>query len=133
MPTDILQEKMDTVSKEKNTNQWPEELDALKAAPQHHTLLFENEFVRVLDTNISPGEITNLHTHQFPASLYILSWSDFIRYDADGNVLVDSKTLAKTPGPGSALWSGPLAPHSLKNIGENDLHVISVEIKRHNT
>ncbi len=39
----------------------------------------------------------------------------------------------KTPDPGSALWSRPLAPHSLKNVGEKDLHVISVEIKKKNS
>ena len=110
--------------------EWPDELDALIASPQHHKLLFENEFVRVLDTNIPPGEITNLHTHQFSSSLYFLSWSDFIRYDEKGNVLVDSRTLSKIPAVGSALWSGPLAAHCLKNIGTNDLHVISVEIKK---
>ena len=108
---------------------WPDESDALAAAPQHHQLLFENEFVRVLDTNILPGEITNIHTHQCPASLYIISWSDFIRYDAEGNVLVDSRTLSQTPAPATALWSGPLPPHTLKNAGVNDLHAISVEIK----
>ncbi len=117
------------MSGEKDINQWAEELDALKAAPQHHTLLFENEFVRVLDTNIPPGEITNVHTHQYSASLYILSWSDFIRYDAEGRVLVDSRSLAKPPAFGSALWSGPLTSHALRNVGENDLRVISVEIK----
>lgn len=110
-------------------NEWSMELDALIASPQHHKLLFENEFVRVLDTNIPAGETTNVHTHCYPASLYILSWSNFIRYDADGNVLLDSRTLQKNPASGSALWSEPLSPHSLKNIGENDLHVISVEIK----
>jgi len=83
----------------------------------------------VLDANIAPGEITNVHTHQFPASLYFITWSDFIRYDANGNVLLDSRSLVKIPGPGSALWNGPLAPHSLKNIGDKDLHVISVEVK----
>src|SRR6266487_1339472 len=117
------------MSEEKNTSHWPDELDALTAAPQHHKLLFENEFVRVLDTNIPAGEMTNVHTHQHPVSLYFISWSDFIRYDAEGNILVDSRSFAKIPGAGSALWSGPLAPHSLKNIGENDLHVICVEIK----
>ena len=117
------------MSEEKDINQWAEELDALKAAPQHHTLLFENEFVRVLDTNIPPGEITSVHTHQYSASLYILSWSDFIRYDAEGKVLVDSRSLAKPPAFCSALWSGPLAPHSLKNVGAKALHVISVELK----
>ena len=113
-----------------NTNQWPEELDALIASPQHHKLLFENEFVRVLDTNIAPGETTNVHTHQFPSSLYFLSWSHFVRYDEKGNVLVDSRTLSTIPTPGSALWSGPLAAHYLKNIGDDPLHVISVEIKK---
>ena len=109
--------------------QWPTELDALIAAPQHHTLLFENEFVRVLDTNIQPGEITNVHIHQYPASLYIISWSDFIRYDSDGNVIVDSKAMCLSPANGSALWSGPLTPHALKNVGPNELHVVSVELK----
>ena len=84
----------------------------------------------MLDTNIPPGETTNVHTHQFPSSLYFLSWSHFIRYDENGNVLVDSRTLAAIPSPGSALWSGPMAAHSLKNIGDDQLHVISVEIKK---
>jgi len=110
--------------------QWPHELDALVASPQHHKLLFENEFVRVLDTKIPPGEMTSLHTHSLPSSLYFLSFSDFIRYDGEGNVLVDSRTLSKIPTVGSALWSGPLAAHSLKNIGTNDLHVICVEMKQ---
>lgn len=109
--------------------QWPPELDALIASPQHHRLLFENEFVRVLDTNIPPGEITNLHTHQYPASLYVLSWSDFIRYDEKGTVWVDSKTLSEMPTVGMALWSGPLPAHRLKNVGGHELHVISVEVK----
>lgn len=117
---------------EKNNDQGPGELDALIAAPQHHKLLFENEFVRVLDTNISPGETTNVHTHQYAASLYIISWSDFIRYDAAGNVMVDSRLLTKIPVPSTVLWTGPLGPHALKNIGVNDLHVISVEIKQGN-
>ena len=108
---------------------WPEELDALSAATQHHTLLFENESVRVLDTCIRPGDTTEVHTHKWPASLYILSWSDFIRYDADGNILIDSRTLTVKPANGTSLWSDPLPPHALKNIGATDLHVISVEIK----
>ena len=108
---------------------WPEELDALKAAPQHHKLLFENECIRVLDTCIPPGDITEIHTHKWPSSLYIISWSHFIRYDKDGNILLDSRTLAASPAPATALWSDPLIPHALKNIGAADLHVISVEIK----
>lgn len=35
---------------------WPEHLDALQASAEHHTLLFENEHVRVLQTRIPAGE-----------------------------------------------------------------------------
>jgi hypothetical protein len=109
---------------------WPEELDALKAAPKHHKLLFENETVRVINACIPPGETTEIHTHQWAASLYVISWSDFIRYDNNGNVILDSRNLSQSPYPSTALWCEPLAPHALKNTGTKDLHIISVEIKK---
>jgi hypothetical protein len=62
--------------------------------------------------------------------LYVISWSNFIRYDAEGIVLLDSKNLPKTVVPSTALWSEPLGPHALKNTGNKDLHVIAVEIKK---
>ncbi len=108
---------------------WPEGLDALKAAPKHHKLLFENNLVRVIDTYIGPGEMTEVHTHKWPATLYILSWSDFIRYDSEKNMVLDSRNLHQTPLPSTAIWSDPLPPHALKNIGEKEIHIISVEIK----
>ncbi len=70
---------------------WPEDLDALAAAPKHHILLLENESVRVLDTRVSPGDVVPLHAHRWPFALYIISWSDFIRRDGDGTVLADSR------------------------------------------
>jgi hypothetical protein len=73
--------------------------------------------------------MTAIHTHRYTASLYILSWSDFIRYDDKGNILLDSRTITKTPDSYNALWSVSLPPHSLKNIGTKNLHVVSVEIK----
>lgn len=115
-----------------NNEKWiyPEELDALIAAPENHKLLFENEFVRVLDTSILPGCETPVHTHKYPASLYILSWSDFIRYDDKGNVLLDSKEINFSQTLPAVLWSEPLPPHSLKNTGNNTIRVINFEIKK---
>jgi hypothetical protein len=108
--------------------EWPNELDALIAAPEHHTLLLENERVRVLDTRVLPGQIVPLHNHRWPSTLYIVSWSDFVRRDADSAVVVDSRGMAKIAA-GSALWSEPLGPHTLENVGEGELRVISLEIK----
>ena len=104
-------------------------LDAMSAAPDHHDVLLENEHVRVLDTRLGPGERTPIHTHQWPAVLYIMGWSDFIRYDPEGNVLVDSRSMGSKPAVGTSLWSAPLMPHYVHNIGEKPLHVIAVELK----
>jgi hypothetical protein len=112
------------------SDEFPEELDALTAAPDHHTLLFENTAVRVLDTRIPSGGRTAVHTHRWPSVLYVKSWSAFVRRDADGQVLLDSRTmpgLAASPG---VIWSAPLAAHSLENVGEVELRVISVELKQ---
>jgi quercetin dioxygenase-like cupin family protein len=107
---------------------WAEELDALIAAPKHHHLLFENESVRVLDTRVAPGETVPLHTHCWPSALYVLSWSNFVRRDGEGKVLVDSRA-GNSAQAGRALWSGPLGPHTLENVGQSELRVISVELK----
>ena len=110
-----------------NECSWPKELDALVASPEHHFLLFENEFVRVLEVYIKPGETTNIHTHRWPATVYSLSWSDFTRFDPDGNILLESRNL-ESPPP-SAFWTEPIPPHTLRNIGEKEIRNICVEIK----
>jgi hypothetical protein len=112
-----------------NDQSWPPELDALTAAPENHKLLFENDSVRILDTSIAAGQTTPLHTHRWPAALYILNWSDFVRRDEHSQTVLDSRKL--TPiAPGCALWTASLVPHTLENIGTSELRVIAVELKK---
>ena len=108
---------------------WPPELDALIAAPSNHRLLLENDRVRVLDTEIQPGEKTPIHTHQWPAVHYVLSWSAFVRRDESESVLLDTRTTAFAHTPPEVMWGEPLPAHSLENVGETSLHIISVEQK----
>lgn len=110
------------------TPDWPDSLDALTAAPQHHRLLLENDRVRVLEALIPPGERTPLHTHRWPAVQYVCSFSHFIRRDAHGNITLDSRSQPPL-AEGTALWSEPLAPHSAENVGEHPLRVMVVEMK----
>jgi len=112
-----------------NQKDWDESLDAMTAAPEHHKILLENTQVRVLDSWIKPGEATPVHTHRWASVLYILGTSDFVRYDTDGNVTFDSRQSAKNLESGTALWAPPLAPHYVKNIGDGEIRVISVELK----
>ncbi|MGB3715767.1 MAG: hypothetical protein WA996_15180 [Candidatus Promineifilaceae bacterium] len=120
----------DNVRSDQQDWPWPDELDALIAAPENHTLLFENESVRVLDTRIRPGRTTPVHTHCWPGALYVRSWSDFVRRDEKGNIVLDSRKIESLATPPAVLWSDPLPPHTLENVGENEIRVISVELKK---
>jgi catechol 2,3-dioxygenase-like lactoylglutathione lyase family enzyme len=111
---------------------WPAELDALIAAPEQHTLIFENDRVRVLDTRIAPGARTPVHTHQWPAAHHVVGSSAFVRRDDKDVVLIDTRVTGTTAAPGAVLWGEPLAPHTLENVGAALLHIVSVEIKHSN-
>ena len=108
---------------------FPDALDAVVAAPDHHRLAFDNEVVRVLETRIEPGETVALHTHCWPAAYYILSWSDFVRRDEHGEVTLDTRTQQVCFAPGESIWAAPLGPHTLENVGDRVIHIISVEVK----
>jgi len=120
---------VDTVSADRQPWPWPDSLDALVAAPDHHELLLENERVRVLDVRIAPGQLVPVHTHRWASVMYVLSRGDFIRRDSKGEVLLDTRTVDSPSGPPAVLWSEPLPPHSLENVRESEIRVISVELK----
>jgi len=107
---------------------WPAHLDAMAAAPEFHDLLFENEHVRVLEAHVGVGETVPVHTHCWSGVLYVISMSDFIRRDPDGAVLVDTRGTEQAP-PGSVVWGSSLPPHSLENVGNDELRNITVELK----
>lgn len=107
----------------------PDRLDAVAAAGEHHRVLLENEAVRVLETRIEPGQTVRLHTHRWPAACYIVAWSDFVRRDERGAVMLDTREAGVRVPPGEAIWSPPLGPHTLENVGVGVMHVISVEVK----
>ena len=109
--------------------EWPDELDALLAAPDHHHLLLENERVRVLETVVPAGESTAVHTHRWANVQYVVRGADFIRRDGDGTVTLDTRTESGPPKPSATSWSGPIPPHSLENVDETELCVIMVELK----
>lgn len=109
--------------------QWPDSLDAVTAAPAHHVVLLENEHVRVLEARVEAGDTVPLHTHRWPGVQYFLSVSSFVRRDADGAVVVDSRSLSLPDQVPFVAWGEPTPPHTLENVGVDALHVIVVESK----
>lgn len=109
---------------------WPDSLDALVAAPDHHRVLFENERVRVLEVRIGPGQFVPVHTHRWPGAIYVVSSCDFIRRDSEGKLLFDSRTAGPPPSRPTAQWTEPLTPHSVENIGNSEIFLITTELKK---
>jgi hypothetical protein len=108
---------------------WPDELDALAAAPENHYVLLENDEVRVIETRVPVKTTTPVHTHRWASVEYVLSTTDFIRRNGDGDVVFDTRAADGRPQPMEVLWSGPRPPHSIENIGDAELRVLMVELK----
>jgi hypothetical protein len=49
---------------------WPDSLDAVKAAPQNHHIIFENDKIRILEVILNPYEYEQLHVHRFPSVMF---------------------------------------------------------------
>jgi hypothetical protein len=99
-------------------------------APGNHQDLLENDRVRVLLTTIPTGATTPLHTHRWPSVEYVITPTDFVRRDADGKILLDTRAAGTKPKASDVLWSDPFPPHSLENVGDAELRVIMIEIKQ---
>ena len=108
---------------------WPDSLDAMVAAPKHHSVLLEDERVRVLRTIIPAGDIVPLHTHRWGGVAYVESWSHFIRRDERGNILFDSRLAGEPPTAPCAQWMQPLPPHTVENLGPAEISILIVELK----
>lgn len=99
----------------------PQELDPLKVAADTHKLLFENQFVKIIETRVPPGKTEPMHQHGRRVVVYL---SDFnTRVTERGGKPQDN--LRKF---GLARYSNPII-HKVENIGKTEGHVISVELK----
>lgn len=102
----------------------------LKAAPEYHKPVFENEFVLVLDVSIPAGATVPAHLHPWPAVFITLEPAHLIFRNLAGDV------VRETPGPTGVLdkpkveWRTPdKEPASVTNVGSNEMRALRVELK----
>lgn len=101
---------------------FPDGFDAVKAAPNSHKVIFENEFVRVLEVTVPPpGTTIPMHHHRWPS--FFLDWdtgggTPHIRYHRpDGSVRDSPSTEEPThPGTWSVHWMKPEPMHAIEVV-----------------
>lgn len=95
--------------------------DALKVAPEHYTVLLENDQVRVLEVKIKPGEKEAMHTHPATVHIELVPTKVKIGYP-------DGKSVELEGKKGEAIWVGPVK-HTVENIGDTEIHAYIIELK----
>ena len=96
--------------------------DAVQAAPNHFTVLLENERVRVLDFHSKSGETVAMHSH--PAYIsYSISGSGKTRFTR-----TDGKVTEQPARAGQAVWHDA-ETHASEYIGTGEAHVLLIELK----
>jgi hypothetical protein len=100
--------------------------DALFAASDYHTLLFENSDVRVLDVHLPPHIREPMHTYPWPGVLYVLQGVP-TRYHTPA---LSDPPVQNPPFPSFKLLPVPAEGlHALENTGDIGAHAIRFELK----
>ena len=96
------------------------DLDPAVSNPQHYTVVFENDRVRVLLYRDRPGEQTTPHRHPDSVMYTLSSFERRLRSGgAERDVTMDAGTVA---------WL-PAQEHHGLNTGDTETHVLFVELK----
>ncbi len=95
--------------------------DPVQSNPEHYSVVFENDRVRVLEYTDAPGDATTDHRH--PDSVMV-TLSSFRRRLLHG----DQQREVEIPA-GTVSWL-PAQEHRGVNIGDSETHTIFVELKQ---
>jgi len=95
--------------------------DVMKVAPDSHTVLLENDQVRVLSVHMKPGQKAPMHSHPHNVAYFLK--------DAKVKItLPNGKTEERNIKAGSSSWS-EATTHEAENIGTTELEEIQIELK----
>jgi hypothetical protein len=96
--------------------------DVLKVIPENYKLLFENQFVRVIETRVPPGAEEKPHRHMRGVSICMTE------YTVESRILPDGQWVRSDRKHGTVYWSES-SLHVLRNVGKTTSHTIRVELK----
>lgn len=110
---------------------FPDGYDAVQAAPNSHRVIFENEFVRVLEVTVpAPGTTEPMHHHRWPS--FFLNWdtgagSPHVRYHRADGTIRDNPSAQKPAHPGawSVQWMKPEPLHAIEVV-ENPKNAFTI-------
>ena len=98
------------------------ENDFVKSSPDKAIILLENEYVRVIEYSLKPGEKDSTHTHP-PKTSYVISGGT-LRVYPENEKPFDAEEVT-----GTAEWADKRGKHYVENIGTTTVTILLTEIK----
>jgi len=118
---------------------WADSLDAVKASPQNHKIIFENKKIRILEVTLKPYEFEQMHTHRFPgvmwggandAPQYDIIYYPYA-YDSSNHKYFATDSIKESGGgqPDKGHYMKSEGPHRIKNLSNVTIVAYRVEFK----
>ncbi len=112
----------DTLQNGKATKIDGTEIDFVESSPDKAKILLENEYVRVIEYSLKPGEKDSTHTHP-PKTSYVISGGTLRVYPEN------EKPFDAEEVKGTADWADKRGKHYVENIGKTTVTILLTEIK----
>lgn len=128
--------KKDTLTKTAKWT-WADSLDAVKAAPSSHKIVYEDSSVRVLEVILDEHKTEPLHTHKYKSVMWFAQATPMVYYvydlsDKNKRTIHDSINIPEMPV--GALNAGELidaeGTHAVKNTGNKKGIAYRIEFKK---
>ncbi len=98
-------------------------LDPVKVDPNHYTVDFENDQVRVVRVRIGPHESTPMHEHLRKCVAVFFTGQNFRAIGADG------ESAMATNEAGAVIWGEGPQRHKEENLSDQPFEALMVELK----
>lgn len=114
---------------------WDPDLDAVRAAPDNHKVLFENDRLRVLEVILAPGEEEPVHHHRWPSVFVFDSLKPPVHdVSPEGEILPPNRdvmaAIKEWDGKGClVVHMAPQPAGRVHNLSDVALHGVRIEMK----
>jgi beta-alanine degradation protein BauB len=98
-------------------------IDFVASNPERTKVLLENEYVRVIEYTLKPGERDKPHTHP-PKTSYVITGGR-LRVYPENEAPFETEEVT-----GVAEWAGKRGKHYVENIGATTVTIVLTEVKR---
>ena len=108
---------------------WDPALDGVLAAPENHTVLYEDEAIRVISVSIAPGAIEKPHHHCLPAVFVVDRLVSVRDFNGATGEEIPMPIPKDAPLPITAKFL-PQPLHYVENLDTRPFHATRIEFKQ---